>query len=173
LITLLEDRKLELEESHPAFHVLLLCAKLFILGDRDTTRFLLLGVAGAVVKSDRLVDARVPTRLDRAVRMVPSLPLRLVKLWEDARERLRGVTGVLLGDASSSTSLPSSISRLDRAAGLSADIVRRTSANCFIRSRNCSSLSGRPPNLAYSYVERKSVAVEGDVSTPMVTKWPM
>jgi hypothetical protein len=170
LITLLVDRRLEPEEPLSTLYGLLLCAKLFILDDLDTTRFLLLGVAGAVVNSERLVDATVPTRLEGAVRIVPSLPLRLLTLWEDARERLRGVTGVLLEEASSSMSLSSSISRFDRTAGLSADMVRSTSANCFMRSRNCSSLSGRAPNLAYSYAERKSVAVGGDVRTPMVIK---
>jgi len=62
-----------------------------MLGDLETTRFLLLGVAGAVLNPGCVcVDVPlVATRLDGPVRIVPSLPARLTALREDATDRLR------------------------------------------------------------------------------------
>src|SRR5450432_1731733 len=110
------------------------------------TRFLL-GVAGAVLNPLRLLlgELFVPGRLDGAVRMVPSLLLRLPTFREDAIDRLRSVTGVDVDDPPlSSISLsPGSMSRLARTSALSGFMLRKTSANSLIRSRNSGSLRGR------------------------------
>ena len=138
-------------------------------------RFLLLGVAGAVLKSSRLVfdEPRVPGFRDGAVRIVPSLPSRLAPLREEANDRVRAVIGVEVEDISSSESLGASISRLARISGVNGFMERRSSANRFISSRKCISLIGRAENRACSYEARNSVAVEGDVMTPTLVRWPM
>jgi hypothetical protein len=87
-----------------------------------------------------------------AVRMVPSLLSRLAALREEAKDLLRAVVGVEVEDTSSSSMSLSggSMSRLARIAGVNGFMLRRASANCFIRSRNWVSLSGRAENRAYS-----------------------
>jgi len=103
------------------------------------TRFLLFGVAGAVLNLSRFfLGVPFGPGFREAVRIVPSLLSRLAALREEANERLRAVVGVEVVDTSSSSISLSggSISRLARIAGVNGFMLRRTSANCFIRSRN-------------------------------------
>jgi hypothetical protein len=115
-------------------------------------RFLLLGVAGAVLNLSRFFfGVPLGPGFREAVRIVPWLLSRLTALREEAKDLLRVVVGVEVEDTSSSMSLSrGSISRLARMAGVRGFMLRRTSANCFIRVRNLVSLSGRAANRAYS-----------------------
>lgn len=147
------DTDLELRLSlDEGWYIPLVCAKLLpeaVLGS-PLLSFRLLGVAGAVLKPfDGLLPVLVPfvaSRRDGAVRIVPSLPLPLREEAEsDMRERLRGVTGVLLEEASSSISVSASMlgvatSRLSRIVGSREVMMRRISANSLISSRKSDSV---------------------------------
>jgi hypothetical protein len=143
------------------------------------SRFLLFGVAGAVLNPGPRVDARaIVRRRDGAVRIVPSLPFREEAAREDAMERLRlrwrlwGVkpSDVVVEEASLSMSL-SIASRESSIAGFRGVMPRRTSAKSLISSRNSFSVRGWDENRADSYAERKLVTGTAGERIPSEVKW--
>jgi len=145
LITLLwlVDLRLELELPLVVVYGCLLCANVLELGDLVTKRFLLRGVAGAVLNFSTLFVGVPLVFRDGAVRIVPSLPLRVLLVCKEVSETLLLVVGEDVVELSSSVSLSSgSMFRFARTTGLRPCIVLKRSANCAIRTRNSESFRG-------------------------------